>query len=72
MVIFTSMAYTSPKADLKFKQKLSKINVKDFILAQLAGQYQLFRIIFHVQTNCSRFVEICSPKAGDKNYFHKF
>ena len=35
MVIFRNMGYTSLKADLKFKQKLWKINVKDFILCSV-------------------------------------
>ena len=34
--------------------------------AQLAGQYGLFGTLFHIQTNCSRFAERISLKAGDK------
>ena len=34
--------------------------------AQLAGLYGLFGTLFHIQTNCPRFVEYISLKAGDK------
>ena len=45
------------KTDLQFNQKPRKINLKILQLAQLPGQYRLFGIPFHVQTNCSCFVE---------------
>ena len=34
--------------------------------AQLAGQYGLIETLFHIQTNCSRFAEHNSLRAGDK------
>ena len=38
--------------------------------AQLAVQYGPFGTLFHIQTNCSHFVEHISLKAGDKKESH--
>ena len=45
------------KVDLKFQQRPSKKMRRILSFSQLPGQYWLFVIPFHVQTNFSRFVE---------------
>ena len=55
------------KIDLKFKQKALKIYVRDFTIAQLAGQYRLFGMPFHIKQTVPPLMKTPLLKTADEN-----